>query len=210
MLNSGDSDRPRDSPRRRHRETNEDTRPHQRTMSRNIDIEGLLILLCEENYTIKTRFGGRVVQRATLAELRRLDLEEANPHFRRGRVEKPFRRNHPSSPDRGSNLDLPVFGSLAQHVTSALDNYATEADYRLGSNHRPPERILTSTRPHVSEMKSNKIRLVDWPPLLHASGGNYLSTRAISVACLSLCVWGRIASSRSDLGNVLLSDILVR
>nr|CAD7439064.1 unnamed protein product [Timema bartmani] len=32
----------------------------------------------------------------------------------------------PGSPDRDSNLDLPVLGSLAQHETSASTNYATE------------------------------------------------------------------------------------
>nr|CAD7441061.1 unnamed protein product [Timema bartmani] len=32
-----------------------------------------------------------------------------------------------SSPDRDSNLELPVLGSQAQHETSALVNYATEA-----------------------------------------------------------------------------------
>ncbi|CAG2058960.1 unnamed protein product, partial [Timema podura] len=32
-----------------------------------------------------------------------------------------------SSPDRDSNHDLPLLGSPAQHVTSALANFATEA-----------------------------------------------------------------------------------
>ncbi|CAG2060636.1 unnamed protein product [Timema podura] len=32
-----------------------------------------------------------------------------------------------SSPDRDSNLDLPILCSLAQHKTSALANYTTEA-----------------------------------------------------------------------------------
>ncbi|CAG2056392.1 unnamed protein product [Timema podura] len=36
---------------------------------------------------------------------------------------KPFREN---PPERDSHLDLPVLGSLAQHETSALDNYITE------------------------------------------------------------------------------------
>nr|CAD7201776.1 unnamed protein product [Timema douglasi] len=36
-------------------------------------------------------------------------------------------KNHPSSPKRDSNLNLPVLGSLAQQETSALANYATEA-----------------------------------------------------------------------------------
>ncbi|CAG2062937.1 unnamed protein product [Timema podura] len=36
---------------------------------------------------------------------------------------------HSRSPDRDSNLDLPVLGSVAQDETSALANYATEAGY---------------------------------------------------------------------------------
>nr|CAD7439430.1 unnamed protein product [Timema bartmani] len=34
-----------------------------------------------------------------------------------------------NSPNRDSNLDLPVLGSLAQHDTSASDNYATEVGW---------------------------------------------------------------------------------
>nr|CAD7453262.1 unnamed protein product [Timema tahoe] len=41
---------------------------------------------------------------------------------------KPFRGiPPPSSPERDSNLDLPILSILAQHETSALANYATEA-----------------------------------------------------------------------------------
>nr|CAD7411546.1 unnamed protein product [Timema poppensis] len=40
---------------------------------------------------------------------------------------KPSRKTTLSSPKRDSNLDHTVFGKLAQHVTSALANYATEA-----------------------------------------------------------------------------------
>nr|CAD7197795.1 unnamed protein product [Timema douglasi] len=39
--------------------------------------------------------------------------------------------NHPISPERESNLDLPVLGSLSLHETSALVNYAIEAAKRL-------------------------------------------------------------------------------
>nr|CAD7263303.1 unnamed protein product [Timema shepardi] len=47
----------------------------------------------------------------------KVELEEVNPHLRGERERererkrdsgKPFRKNHPSSPDRDSNLDLPV------------------------------------------------------------------------------------------------------
>ncbi|CAG2062957.1 unnamed protein product [Timema podura] len=40
---------------------------------------------------------------------------------------EPFRENHPISPDRDSNLDLPILDSPAKHETSTLANYATEA-----------------------------------------------------------------------------------
>ncbi|CAG2054446.1 unnamed protein product [Timema podura] len=45
----------------------------------------------------------------------RLNLEEVNPHLRGGRVENHLGKTTPSSPDRDSNLDLPVLGGLAQH-----------------------------------------------------------------------------------------------
>nr|CAD7596035.1 unnamed protein product [Timema genevievae] len=44
-----------------------------------------------------------------------LNLGEVNPHLRGGRVENHLGKTTPSSPDRDSNLDLPVFGGLAQH-----------------------------------------------------------------------------------------------
>nr|CAD7572902.1 unnamed protein product [Timema californicum] len=46
-----------------------------------------------------------------------IELKEVNPHLRGGRVE-----NHPNSPDRDSNLNLLVLGSLSQHETSATVN----------------------------------------------------------------------------------------
>nr|CAD7445659.1 unnamed protein product [Timema bartmani] len=43
------------------------------------------------------------------------NLEEVNPHLRGGRVENHLGKTTPSSPDRDSNLDLPVLGGLTQH-----------------------------------------------------------------------------------------------
>nr|CAD7573186.1 unnamed protein product [Timema californicum] len=40
---------------------------------------------------------------------------EVNPHLRGGRVESHLGKTTPSSPDRDSNLDLPVLNSRAQH-----------------------------------------------------------------------------------------------
>nr|CAD7446001.1 unnamed protein product [Timema bartmani] len=42
-------------------------------------------------------------------------LGEVNPHLRGGRVENHLGNTTPSSPDRDSNLDLPVLGGRAQH-----------------------------------------------------------------------------------------------
>nr|CAD7569110.1 unnamed protein product [Timema californicum] len=39
---------------------------------------------------------------------------------------KPFRKSTPSSSERDSSLQFPIFSSLAQHDTTALANYATE------------------------------------------------------------------------------------
>nr|CAD7411418.1 unnamed protein product [Timema poppensis] len=51
----------------------------------------------------------------------------ANYATEAGRVETHLSKITPNSPDRESNLDLPVVGSLAEHETSVLSNYATEA-----------------------------------------------------------------------------------
>nr|CAD7461961.1 unnamed protein product [Timema tahoe] len=61
-------------------------------------------------------------------ELGTLNLEEVNQHLSGGKVEKHLEKITPISisPDQDSNLDLPVLGSLAQHETSTLANYATE------------------------------------------------------------------------------------
>nr|CAD7265420.1 unnamed protein product [Timema shepardi] len=45
----------------------------------------------------------------------KVELEEVNPHWRGGRVENHLGKTTPSSPDRDSNLDLPVLSSRAQH-----------------------------------------------------------------------------------------------
>nr|CAD7427680.1 unnamed protein product [Timema monikensis] len=52
---------------------------------------------------------------ATEAGIRKVELEEVNPHLRGGRVENHLGKTTPSSPNRDSNLDLPVLSSRAQH-----------------------------------------------------------------------------------------------
>nr|CAD7406780.1 unnamed protein product [Timema cristinae] len=50
-----------------------------------------------------------------LSGIGKVELEEVNPHLRGGRVETHLGKTTPSSPDRDSNLDLPVLSSQAQH-----------------------------------------------------------------------------------------------
>nr|CAD7198407.1 unnamed protein product [Timema douglasi] len=57
-------------------------------------------------------------------------------------------RATPSSPERDSNLDLPILGSLTQHETSALANYATK--------------IVVSAPGHESRGPGFDSRIVPW------------------------------------------------
>ncbi|CAG2056106.1 unnamed protein product [Timema podura] len=61
-------------------------------------------------------------------ELGRLNIEEVNPYLRGGRVENHLGKITPISSERDSNLDRLVFGSLAQHETIVLFNYATDVE----------------------------------------------------------------------------------
>nr|CAD7410231.1 unnamed protein product [Timema cristinae] len=61
-----------------------------------------------------------------IVKLAWLNLEKVNSHLHGGRVENQLGNTTPISPDRDSNLDIAVLGSLAQHEYSSLANYATE------------------------------------------------------------------------------------
>nr|CAD7408967.1 unnamed protein product [Timema cristinae] len=45
----------------------------------------------------------------------KVEFEEVNPHLRGGRVENHLGKTTPISPERDSNLDLPVLSSRAQY-----------------------------------------------------------------------------------------------
>nr|CAD7456549.1 unnamed protein product [Timema tahoe] len=89
-------------------------------------------------------------------ELGRLDLEEVKPHLLGGRVENHLGNTTPSSSDRDSNLDLTVLGSLAQHKTSFLANYATEAAHKFCFDFRCREWIQRID-PALSKMPFEKL-----------------------------------------------------
>nr|CAD7428907.1 unnamed protein product [Timema monikensis] len=63
----------------------------------------------------------------------KVELEEVNPHLRGGRVENHLGKTTPSSPDRDSNLDLPVLGGRAQH-----DKRISQLRHRGGTLHQAP------------------------------------------------------------------------
>nr|CAD7461757.1 unnamed protein product [Timema tahoe] len=115
--------------------------------------------LCRYPYTRTDRSFGHV-------ELGGLNLEEVNPHLSGERVENHLGKTTPSSPDRDSNLDLPVRTSISPssavelNTTSALANYATEAElidkalsFSIGGV-SPLEKI--NRKLHLSKVKHSK------------------------------------------------------
>nr|CAD7437463.1 unnamed protein product [Timema bartmani] len=80
-------------------------------------------------------------------ELGRLNIEEVNLHLRGRRVGNNLGKTPSSSPERDSNLDLPVLGSLAQHETSALANHATETGHSSGLENSRKVRCADHTTP---------------------------------------------------------------
>nr|CAD7432095.1 unnamed protein product [Timema monikensis] len=66
-----------------------------------------------ELYALSTNYASEL-------EIGKVELEEVNPHLRGGRVENHLGKTTPSSPDRDSNVDLPVLGGRAQHKRSQL------------------------------------------------------------------------------------------
>nr|CAD7461275.1 unnamed protein product [Timema tahoe] len=90
------------------------------------------------------------LQKLDAKESGRLNIEE-NPHFHGGRVENHVGKITPSSPQRDSNLDLPVLGSLARHETSALANYATEEEPTLSTPDRDTNLVIGNPVYHVSD-----------------------------------------------------------
>nr|CAD7396519.1 unnamed protein product [Timema cristinae] len=70
----------------------------------------------------------------------KVELEEVNPHLRGGRVENHLGKTTPSSPDRDSNLDLPVLRSRPQH-----DKSVCQLRHRGGSERLEATKSIRST-----------------------------------------------------------------
>nr|CAD7414861.1 unnamed protein product [Timema poppensis] len=68
----------------------------------------------------------------------KVELEEVNPHLRGGRVENHLGKTAHSSPDRDSNLDLPVLSSRAQHDKRCFKKKSTLKSHLIThGDHRP-------------------------------------------------------------------------
>nr|CAD7400163.1 unnamed protein product [Timema cristinae] len=80
-------------------------------------------LACGEVWKLKGET--RVTTIQPVSRCKQVELEEVNPHLRGGRVESHLGKNTPSSPDRDSNLDLPVLSSRAQHDERVREVYPT-------------------------------------------------------------------------------------
>nr|CAD7569538.1 unnamed protein product [Timema californicum] len=63
---------------------------------------------------VRRLFLGDLTTTATY-RIGKVELEEVNPHLRGGRVENHLGKTTPSSPDRDSNLNLPVLSDRAHH-----------------------------------------------------------------------------------------------
>nr|CAD7394472.1 unnamed protein product [Timema cristinae] len=82
---------------------------------------------------------------ATGLGIGKVELEEVNPHLGGGRVENHLGKNPSSSPDRDSNLDLPVLSSRAQH-----DKHVSQLSHRGGSTKHSPAKQDIAYSPYHS------------------------------------------------------------
>nr|CAD7591233.1 unnamed protein product [Timema genevievae] len=99
-----------------------------------ISPRSILVVFREFNYKLRINVEHVAVQLLTTEPgIGKDEFRGREPAFCGGRVENHLGETTLSSPDRDSNLDLPVLGGLAQHKTSVLTNYATE-----GSQNKKP------------------------------------------------------------------------
>nr|CAD7395146.1 unnamed protein product [Timema poppensis] len=68
----------------------------------------------EEKGRLRASKEKQLILMIVIKRIGKVELEEVKPHLRGGRVENHLGKTTPSSPDRDSNLDLPVLSSRAQ------------------------------------------------------------------------------------------------
>nr|CAD7261777.1 unnamed protein product [Timema shepardi] len=149
-----------------------------------------------------------------------VELEEVNPHLRGGRVENHLGKTTPSSPDRDSNLDLPVLSSRAKHDKRIGENnflfkwfhicpHKAEFDYVPDS--LPYRKILEPPRiePRTYEyLARNSLILVPHEGGLLKRADMSVEYRRSSRAgrLMSLNKTRKVASPRSSLEFVLMES----
>nr|CAD7196334.1 unnamed protein product [Timema douglasi] len=74
-----------------------------------------------------------------------VELEKVNPHLREGRVENHLGKTTPSSPDRDSNLDLPVLSSRAQQ-------YKRVSQLRHRGGLQVLKKLMTKTAENIEQL----------------------------------------------------------
>nr|CAD7431122.1 unnamed protein product [Timema monikensis] len=101
--------------------------------------------------TNKKNLGGRMVQCITLAE----DWTAKDGEIEEGKLnlEEPSLF---STPDRDSNLDFPIFGSLVYCGSSALDNAAIEKEEEWQHPHPMDETACQSSEEHIHIVARHK------------------------------------------------------
>nr|CAD7410286.1 unnamed protein product [Timema poppensis] len=122
--------------------------------------------------------------------IRKVELEEVNLHLRGGRVENHLGKTTPSSPDRDSNLDLPVLSSRAQH-----DKRVSQLRHRGGTG-KILVRTISWAELVLPSSRTGKIlvRAMNWAEivLLSSHTGEILA-RAMSWADLVLPISSQTA-----------------
>nr|CAD7202860.1 unnamed protein product [Timema douglasi] len=84
----------------------------------------------------------------------KVELEEVNPHLRGGRVENHLGKTNPSSPDRDSNLVLPVLSSRAQHDKRVSQLRHRVSDTAARMRHEASEALRPDCPPQESVTKA--------------------------------------------------------
>nr|CAD7262128.1 unnamed protein product [Timema shepardi] len=77
----------------------------------------------------------------------KVELEEVNPHLRGGRVDNHLGKTTPSSPDRDSNLDLPVLSGRAQHdkrVSQLRHRGGTKANQNISTSSAQTVQLIST------------------------------------------------------------------
>nr|CAD7203709.1 unnamed protein product [Timema douglasi] len=142
----------------------------------------------------------------------KVELEEVNPHLQGGRVENHLGKTTPSSPDRDSNLDIPVLSSRAQH-DKRLTGDAMRRNHNsvhlflcVWTRQRAPDwrrgnypRILYRSRARLTGCRSG--------PCQHQSLAVMKGVSVGTTLIATLCLLGTKVSSAGQKANFGNSDI---